>query len=119
MRVIPRHVHAMIDYPFGAILIIAPFLLGFQGAAFWVPALVGVAVIAMSLVTDYEYSVAKVVPMSTHLAVDIAGGLLVLVSPWLFGFASLVMWPHVILGLLQIGSGLMTKTEPEPTPLGA
>jgi hypothetical protein len=45
-----------------------------------------------------------------HLGVDAAGGLLLLASPWLFGFADRVMWPHVIIGILEIGAALTTRT---------
>ena len=101
----------MLDYGVGLLLILAPYLLGFAngGAAQWVPMLIGIAIIGMSLVTNYELSVAKLVPMPIHLAADIGSGLLLLASPWLFGFASQVLWPHVIVGLVEIGTAMMTE----------
>ena len=67
----------------------------------------------MSLITDYELSLTKLIPMPVHLGVDAAGGLLLAASPWLFGFADRVYWPHLILGLVEIGAGLMTRTIPD------
>jgi hypothetical protein len=75
------------------------------------PVILGIAVIVYSLMTDYEYGVAAVIPMPTHLGLDIAGGALLAVSPWLFGFADIVYWPHLVVGLLEIGIGIMTKTH--------
>jgi hypothetical protein len=63
--------------------------------------------------TDYELGVVRMIPMPVHLLLDIAAGALLAVSPWLFGFADRVFWPHLILGLLEIGAGLMTRTAPE------
>ncbi len=115
MRFIPTKVHGALDYATGALLILAPWLLGFAngGPAQWVPVILGAGVILYSLVTDYELGVARLLPMPAHLGLDIAGGVLLAASPWLFGFASLVFWPHLIVGLFEIAAGLMTRTAPE------
>jgi len=119
MRFIPTRVHAMTDYLTGVVLIIAPFVLRFAdgGAAQWVPMILGTAILVMSLMTDYELSLARLIPMPVHLGIDAAGGLLLLASPWLFGFADRVLWPHVIIGVLEIGAALMTRTTPDTAGL--
>ena len=96
------------------LLIIAPRVLGFSqgGPKTWLPVALGVGVIVYSLLTDYELSLVKVIPMPVHLGLDIAGGLLLAVSPWLFGFADEVWIPHVVFGILEIGDGLFTQTAP-------
>ena len=121
MRVISTRTHGMLDYGIGVLLLVAPYLLGFAtgGPKQWLPMLLGAAIIGMSLITDYELSVARLIPLPLHLGVDVAGGLLLLASPWLFGFSNEVMWPHVIVGLLEIGTGLMTRTTPDTDPLRA
>lgn len=113
MRIIPTRVHGMIDYAFGLILLAGPYLLGFAngGAAQYVPQVLGLAIIGMSLMTDYELSLARIIPMPAHLGVDMLGGVLLLASPWLFGFAGTVKWPHVILGLIEIGTAAMTESR--------
>ena len=115
MRFIPTRVHGMLDYASGLLLIVAPYLLGFADgtAAQYIPQALGAGILLMSLITDYEFSLAKLVPMPVHLGVDVAGGLLLAASPWLFGFADRVYWPHLILGLAEIGAGLMTRTAPD------
>jgi hypothetical protein len=111
---ISTRTHGILDYVVGALLILAPFILNFNrgGAETWVPVILGVGVICYSLITRYELSVAKIIPMPTHLMLDAAGGVLLLASPWLFGFADYVMWPHVIVGLLEIGAAAMTERQP-------
>lgn len=114
MRFIPTKTHGVLDYLVGLILIAAPWILDFAGggAEQWVPVIIGALIIGQSLMTDYELSVAKVIPMGTHLAIDIAAGLVLALSPWIFGFADEIWWPHVLFGLLDIGAALMTKTRP-------
>ena len=99
MRFIPTRVHGMLDYASGLLLIVAPYLFGFADgtAAQYIPQALGAGILLMSLITDYEFSLAKLVPMPVHLGVDVAGGLLLAASPWLFGFADRVYWPHLIL----------------------
>ncbi len=115
MRFIPTRVHGIMDYIVGLLLLVAPYLLGFAdgSAAQWVPMIVGIAILGMALVTDFELSVVKLIPMPLHLGMDIAAGLLLLASPWLFGFADRVMWPHVIIGILEVGLALTTRTVPD------
>lgn len=115
MRVIPTRIHGMADYAVGLLLIVAPWLLGFAdgGAEQWVPIILGAGVIVYSLLTDYELGVARMIPMPAHLGLDMAGGIVLAVSPWLFGFADNVWIPHVVIGILEIAAGIMTKTVPD------
>jgi hypothetical protein len=114
MRFIPTRVHGMVDYAMGILLIVAPWLLGFAagGAETWVPVILGAAAIGYSLFTDYELGLVRKIPMSTHLGLDFGSGVLLAASPWLFGFASLVYLPHLILGRVEIGAALTTRRTP-------
>jgi len=92
-------------------LIVSPWILGFAdgGAEQWVPMTLGIFVIVYSVVTDYELSVARMLSMPAHLGLDIAGGAVLALSPWLFGFADEVWAPHLIFGILEIGASLLTQ----------
>ncbi len=96
--------HGVLDYLVGALLILAPYLFGFAngGPEQWIPQLIGAATIVMSLFTRYELSIAKVIPLRLHLTMDAVTGLLLLVSPWLFGFADRIWWPHVLVGIVEL-----------------
>lgn len=112
MRFISTYVHGIIDYVVGALLIVAPWLFGFAagGAETVVPIIIGAAVILYSLFTDYEWGAVRKINMRTHLGFDIGGGVILAISPWLFGFSALVWVPHLLVGLLEIGTGLLTST---------
>ena len=120
MRFIPTNLHGIADYVIGLLLIVAPWLFGFYagGAESWVPIVLGAGVILYSLGTNYELGAVKALSMPAHLGLDVIGGALLAVSPWLFGFADLIVWPHVLVGLLEIGAALMTETHPR-TPTHA
>jgi hypothetical protein len=98
----------------GIVLIASPWIFGFADgtAAQWVPIILGIAALVYSLITDYELSAAKIISMKTHLTLDIASGIFLAVSPWLLGFADRVSTPHVVLGILEIGAAMMTRTAP-------
>lgn len=114
MQVIPTRIHGVLDYVIGALLILAPWLFGFAagGAETWVPVILGAGVILYSLLTDYELGMVRTIRMPVHLALDAAGGILLALSPWLFGFAELVFVPHLVVGLLEIGTAAMTERVP-------
>lgn len=114
MRFIPTRTHGMIDYIVGVALVLAPWLFGFAqgGAETWTPVLIGLGTILYSLFTNYELGVVRRIPMSTHLGLDIAGGAVLAISPWLFGYAAIVWVPHVLVGLVEIVAGLTTRTVP-------
>ncbi len=115
MRFIPTRVHGMMDYLVGILLIAAPWLFNFDrgGAETWVPVLLGAGAIVYSLFTDYELGVVRRLSMPTHLMLDLGSGILLALSPWLFGFSEYVWEPHLIVGLIEIGTSLMTRRVPD------
>src|SRR3954467_14616979 len=114
MRFIPTRYHAPLDYIVGAVLITAPWLFSFSdiGAATAVSIVLGAGLILYSLFTNYELGVWKVAPMAVHNLIDIVAGLVLALSPWLFGFADdgAQFWaPFVVIGVAAIFLGLTTK----------
>lgn len=114
-RPITSRMHAMLDYPLAIVLIAAPWIFGFSdvgGAAVALPIIVGVLALLQSLVTDWELSIADLLPLPAHLGVDVLAGVVLAVSPWLFGFADegTNAWlPHLLVGLGLVGAGLLTQ----------
>lgn len=103
--------HAILDYLMGLLLIAVPWLLGFadDSAATVIPVILGVSTLLYSLLTNYEYAMARVIPYRVHLTIDFIAGLLLLVSPWLFGFSDRIYLPHVILGAFEIVAVLLSR----------
>ncbi len=113
MRFLSTRVHGMMDYAMGILLLASPYLFGFAtgGVKQWLPMILGIAMIGMSLLTRYEWGALRVIPMPLHLTIDGLSGALLAVSPWLFGFAGIVFMPHLILGLIELGTSLITETH--------
>lgn len=106
-------IHGYMDYLMGLLLILSPLIFTLPaGAASTVPIVLGAGVIVYSLITDYELGLLKILPMSTHLVIDIIAGVVLTASPWIFGFAAEVYLPHVILGVLEVGAGIFTEKHP-------
>lgn len=116
MKVLSTQIHGIIDYGFALLLIASPWLFGFvdigTSPESLVPILLGLAIAIYSLFTNYEWGAVRGISMVTHLWIDAIGGLFLAVSPWLFGFANEVYLPHLILGIIEMGTALVTKTTP-------
>lgn len=115
MKMIPTKAHGILDYAVGVVLIAAPWIFGFANltaAGTWVPVILGASTIVYSLCTNYELGAIRVIPMPTHLFLDLLAGILLAASPWLFGFASIVFLPHLVFGLLEIGAAALTSRHP-------
>lgn len=112
MRFMSTRTHGALDYVLGALLIAAPWILAFNrdGAETWVPVTLGVAVIVYSLFTDYEMGMVHRISMPMHLGLDVLVGLLLVASPWLWGFSEYVRTPHVTLGVIAALAGIVTQT---------
>ena len=114
MRFIPTKFHAPLDYIVGAALIASPWIFNFSDttAPTVVSIVLGIGLIAYSLITNYELGVWKLAPMAVHNLIDVVAGALLALSPWLFGFAddpaNVWIW-FVVVGLAAIFLGLTTK----------
>ncbi|HEX8672901.1 MAG TPA: SPW repeat protein [Longimicrobium sp.] len=111
---IPTRVHGVLDYLMGALLIAAPWLLGFAtgGPEQWVPVGVGAGAILYSLFTDYELGAVKRIQVPMHLLLDGIAGVVLIASPWVLGFDEKVWIPHVVAGALEVVTAFFTNTIP-------
>src|SRR5947207_3070853 len=85
-KLIPITLHGIADYAVGLLLIITPFLMAFNdgnggNVATWVGVVVGAAVIVVSALTDYPYSLVKLIPIQLHSLADYAVGILLIIVP--------------------------------------
>jgi hypothetical protein len=113
MRLSTR-VHGFLDYTVGALLIAAPWILGFAtgGMEQWVFVGAGVAALVYSVFTDYELGVVRRIQMPVHLWLDGLSGVFLMLSPWIFAFDDLVRVPHLAAGAFEIVAALVTNTIP-------
>jgi hypothetical protein len=117
MRFLSTKVHGAIDYIVGLALILAPMIFGFQnigGAAVYVPIILGASLIIYGLLTRYEWGVFKLISMYYHMVLDVVVAVLLILSPFLFGFINETpnAWlPHVLVGIAFVVIVLFSKTE--------
>jgi hypothetical protein len=119
MRFISTPYHAIIDYAAGAMLMLAPFVLGFSEinhTAAWISLLLGGAIFAMATYTDNEGAwFSRAIPMRIHVAIDAVLGLALLAAPFVFDFAGLGTYAwisFVIAGAGYLVLALITQTTP-------
>ena len=88
-RFISPTLHGVADYSAGFGLILAPFLLGLgdtNAAALWISAITGLAVLVVSLLTDYKLGAFRKIPFQGHLAVDLMVAITFMILPFALGF---------------------------------
>ncbi|RAU81613.1 SPW repeat protein [Pontibacter arcticus] len=114
MRFIPTRFHGILDYVVGILLIAAPWLFDFAEveAAKWVAIIAGVVVLLQTIMTDFEVGIIRKIPMQSHLMMDFGLGVILALSPWLFGFNEQVYLPHLIIGVFSILASLTTHRVP-------
>src|SRR3954469_9468644 len=114
MKAITTRTHGILDYIVSLFVIAMPWLLGFAQGGYetWIPVILGLTSIIYSLLTNYELGALRVIPMRVHLILDTVSGLLLLASPWLFGFSDYVSTPHVVTGLVELLVVVMSQKQP-------
>ncbi|TDH63361.1 hypothetical protein E2C06_05835 [Dankookia rubra] len=117
MRLVSTRLHGVMDYLWGAALLLAPRLFHLRpgSAAARSAQVAGAGAIAYAALTDYELGLAPVLDMRQHLALDIAGGAALAAAPALLGFPGR-RTPHLAFGLFAVGAGLLTRTRPQHGP---
>ena len=109
-RWIPQDVHSMGDYISG-ITALTGYLTGDDEAACYASLGLGASLIGVSLMTDYRLSVAKVIPIRTHEALDYLWGASCIAAPFLLGYwkkSPIAAMTHVIVGATTILESMFT-----------
>ena len=111
--------HNIIDYVLGAFLLVSPWLFGFDQIveARVLFLLSGVVLITYSLITNYYFSVARIIPLGVHMTMDAILGVLLILAPALFGYRGLITEAqyvaHALVGVGTVGLVALTKPKSE------
>lgn len=113
MNVLSTRIHGILDYVVALLMVSTPWLMGYEQGSNeqWLIISVGCIAMLYSFCTDYELGFLEEIEIRTHLLLDFLIGVLLISSPWLFGFYDKVYLPYVILGAIEIISTCITKTE--------
>ena len=114
MPIIPTWLHGALDYALAALLMVSPWLFAYDdmGAATGSAIAAALVVVLYSIFTRYELAIWRNIPVKVHLMLDAAVGLLLALSPWMFGFVQDTWMVHVGTGALWIVGAVITQTVP-------
>jgi drug/metabolite transporter (DMT)-like permease len=101
-------IHFIVDYAVGILLLVGPWLFGFTESftAIGVTIVFGAALIA-NAVCAADRRLSQRFPFSTHLLLEVAGGGLLIGTPWICGFSAYAWVPHVVIGIVVAVRGLL------------
>jgi hypothetical protein len=112
MKPITTRTHGIIDYVYGGTLIALPFLMRWDRRASRLAVGAGLATIGVSMMTNYELGLVRLLPMRAHLAMDAAETSMLMGAPRRLGSmdggAGRVL---AMLGALGAAVGAMTQTQ--------
>ena len=115
IKIIPRSVHALLDYTWSGAFAASPKMFGFEDepVAVKLCKTQGTMVAIASALTQYELGTLKIIPFRTHLKLDAIGAMLGIASPWLLGFSQNKRARNTILAffLFEALAVVLSQTE--------
>ena len=114
MRFVTKKIHAYLDYPVAIALIILPFALGLGSSnvlALQLSVGTGIAAFILTLLTDHQFGVYRVIPYKTHLLVDGLVGIIFVIAPFAFSFQGLDAYYYWINGAAVLAVVSLHKPE--------
>ena len=95
LRFVTKTIHAYLDYPVALSLLAMPFIIGIgvdNPWARWISPATGVAAFILTIFTDHQTGLVRVIPYWLHVAVDRFVGAVFLIVPFVFDFHGLDAW---------------------------
>ena len=116
MKFVTKRIHAFLDYPVAIALIALPFLLGLGDSsplAIYVSVATGIAALILTLLTDHETGVLRVIPYKVHLIVDFLVAVVFIIVPFALGFEGIDAYYYWINGIAVLTVVSLHKPEPQ------
>lgn len=111
---INKTLHSYLDYPVALGLIALPSLLGLGAVnplAFWLSVVTGGAALLLTLFTDHQFGVVKIIPYKLHLLVDFLVGAAFVAAPFILGFAGIEAAYYWVLGATVLLVVMLDRTK--------
>jgi hypothetical protein len=114
-RPISVQVHSVLDYVYGMLLVIAPWMFGFSGEASAQTMAVGFGVASMlwSAFTAYPASLVPFLPFRVHLWLDVLSGIMLIVAPILMPISPTAQTVLISFGCIAMIVAALTR-RPHP-----
>jgi hypothetical protein len=117
VRLLPAWLHAIADYAVGIALVVVALASGASAGAVGTGVVVGLTVLAVSMLTKYPLGVKKVLPFTVHSAGDYLAAALLLAAPWVLNFAdgdTGITAFYVVAGIAVLAVSLITNYQYSP-----
>jgi len=114
MKLVTKQIHAYLDYPVAVALITLPFVLGLGASnplALQLSVITGIAAFILTLLTDHQLGVYKIIPYKGHLIVDALVGITFVLAPIVFSFEGIDAYYYWINGAAVITVVSLHKPE--------
>lgn len=112
VRLVPWIVHSAVEYAAAVLFLLAPFLFGFDSeTAKWTSIALGVLVLLVAVISRGKLGVTQSLPTSAHATLDYVLAVLLVLAPFVLGFADdrAAVTFFVLLGLAHAGLSLLTS----------
>ncbi|HNP19613.1 MAG TPA: hypothetical protein PKL31_14345 [Fulvivirga sp.] len=114
MKFVTKQMHAYLDYPVAIALMALPFLLGLGTSnplALQLSVATGIAAFILTLLTDHQLGVYKIIPYKVHLIVDGLVGVVFVIAPFALSFEGLDAYFYWINGAAVLTVVSLHKPE--------
>lgn len=119
MRILPRRLHAFMDYPFYLAMAMLPIVLGLGNShpmAFVLPLTLGVAGLVMTALTDHETGLVAVIPFHVHHWLEAVAGLVLMSAAFVYGFVGVDLVAAISMGFVLLGCATLNRPAPSLVP---
>jgi hypothetical protein len=109
---VPAFVHGLVEYAAAILFIAAPFLFGFDDdTATAVSIIAGVLILIVAASTAMTTGLIKSIPVQAHVVLDYILAILLIASPFLFGFSDdgTATAFFIVLGVLHLLLTIATR----------
>jgi hypothetical protein len=84
---VPLALHGLLEYGIGVLLIASSSLFSFDSTPRAVGILLGAIILVLAACSDLPTALMRRVPIGSHIVIDYVLGVLLVASPFLFGFS--------------------------------
>lgn len=117
MKWISTRTHGVLDYSMAVLMLALPWLFTWSDATKMLLTILAIGIVLYSLLTRYEMGAMRVLPMRAHLALDMVGGIVLLVAALMMsGEMDGVRWTLGVLGVAELGAAMMTDPDTNTVP---
>lgn len=105
-------IHSYLDYAIATLLIASPWIFHMNLGTIEskIVITVGIGMLLTNFITKHKFGLTKILKISVHNKVDMFFGWFLIVSPFLYGFFSSVLLPHLFFGIVIFLNTFLIKS---------